>query len=169
MDKKHSEMSHIDHRYCQGCYDLLLKEAEMLTGGRRPAWIPIPSTDAVRSKLAGDKQWGIPQHGARNMSTLASEKTKVDTIQPQGRELTHKKRGPKHRQLQEEIIMQLHREGLGAKAIAAHLKSDKGITVSYKTVQRILSGERNNQGEQDAEEDETGKSSLYAGVQGKAG
>ena len=29
-----------DPRYCQGCYDFLLKEAELLPQSKRPKWIP---------------------------------------------------------------------------------------------------------------------------------
>jgi hypothetical protein len=115
----------------------------MITGGRRPAWIPVLSTDAVRPKLESEKQWGIPTDGAGNMSTLKRDKSEVDIIQPQGRELAHnKKRGPKHRELPGEFIMQLHEDGLGAKAIASRLKAEQGIWVSYKTIQRLLAGER---------------------------
>ncbi len=37
-----------DPRYCQGCYDFLLKEAEMLPSNKRPKWIPKPHSNAVR-------------------------------------------------------------------------------------------------------------------------
>ena len=39
-------------------------------------------------------------------------------------------------------IKQLHNNGMGSKAIAAQLKREHGIDVSYKTVQRVLSGEK---------------------------
>ena len=29
-----------DPRYCQGCYDFLIREAEKLPENKRPAWIP---------------------------------------------------------------------------------------------------------------------------------
>ena len=41
MDKTEAEMSP-DDRYCQGCYEFLLKEAEILSQGKRTAWIPKP-------------------------------------------------------------------------------------------------------------------------------
>ena len=31
-----------DSRYCQGCYDYLTEEAKLLSGSRRPKWIPKP-------------------------------------------------------------------------------------------------------------------------------
>jgi len=51
------------------------------------------------------------------------------------------KRGPKHRDLPENLIKRLADQGKGPKAIANVLKSE-GIAVSYKTIQRILKGQR---------------------------
>jgi len=48
----------------------------------------------------------------------------------------------KKRALPEELIKQLAGEGLGCKKIAARLQVECDIQVSYKTIQRILSGER---------------------------
>jgi len=59
-----------------------------------------------------------------------------------GRKATGTKRGPKRRQLPEDLIKQWSSEGMGSKAITSQLKAELGITVSYKTIQRILSGER---------------------------
>ena len=39
MDKPANEQSP-DPRYCQGCFDFLTKEAELLPGGKRPSWKP---------------------------------------------------------------------------------------------------------------------------------
>ena len=44
--------------------------------------------------------------------------------------------------LPRELISQWAGEGMGSKAIASKLNSELGIKVSYKTVQRVLSGER---------------------------
>ena len=78
-----------DRRYCQGCYKVLLNEAEMLTGHDvRATWRP---------KIAPEKPAPLPQ--------------------------------------------QLSFEGMGAKAIVAQLRK-RNVKVSYKTVQRVLSGER---------------------------
>jgi len=126
-----------DPRYCQGCYEFLLKEAEMLSPGKYPKWIPKP-------QKALKKQYQVSQHGDRIMSTLDGKKFEVDIIDP--RDAMSKrprgKKGPKHRQLPEDLIMRLAGEGIGSKTIAARLKSEHGVTVSYKTIQRILSGER---------------------------
>ncbi len=39
----------LDPRYCQSCYEILLKEAELLDGRRRPAWIPKDSQATTRT------------------------------------------------------------------------------------------------------------------------
>jgi hypothetical protein len=128
-----------DTRYCQGCYDFLLKEAEMLreTGSwRRPAWIPKPQTSP---RKAG----GAPAPIPRIMSTVAGKKFEVDKIQPSvaietpTKRLSNK-RGRKPKELPKDLIMKLASKGVGSKAIASKLRTDHDITVSYKTIQRIL-------------------------------
>ena len=52
------------------------------------------------------------------------------------------KRGPKHRDLPDELIAKLAGQGMRAKAIASELKREHGIIVSYKTIQRMLEGQR---------------------------
>ena len=77
------------------------------------------------------------------MSTLESKKFEVGIIHPPATiSRPSGKRGPKHRRLPEDLIKQLAGEGMGSKAIAARLKAELGITVSYKTIQRVLSGKR---------------------------
>ena len=132
VGKPASEISP-DPRYCSGCYDFLLKEAAMLprTKRKRPEWIPSPKETAQ-----------VSQDMRTIMSTLESKKSEVDIIHPMAASRATGKRGPKQRQLPVGLIMQLNIEDLGAKAIASWLKRERGIEVSYKTIQRILSGER---------------------------
>ena len=59
----------------------------------------------------------------------------MDIITPRMR---NSRRGPKHRELPEDTIRQLASEGLGARAIAKKL----GGIVSYRTILRVLSGQR---------------------------
>ena len=129
-----TEMS-LDPRYCQGCYEFLLEEAKMLSGTRRPQWIPNP-------KITGEKPRYVPQQGNIIKSTLKEEKSKVDTIQPPTLLRPQAKRGPKHRVLPEDLIRSLAADGMGSKAIVSKLKAEQGIVVSYKTIQRLLSGGR---------------------------
>jgi hypothetical protein len=39
-----------DPRYCQGCHDFLLKEAEISHPSRRPSWYPRPLKTAAKSR-----------------------------------------------------------------------------------------------------------------------
>jgi len=134
-DKDRKELSP-DRRYCQGCYDFLLKEAEMLPRGKRPAWIP------KEGKIGHQKSIQVSQDVVLNMSTLDDKKIEVDIIQPLVGKVTREKRGPKHKVLPHELIKQWSGEGMGSKAIASKLSNELGIKVSYKTIQRLLSGER---------------------------
>lgn len=122
-----------DPRYCQVCYDCLLKETGMDTSRRGGDWKP---------KIAHKKSAQVSEYMRRNMSTLEGKKITVDIIPPETPKVTHGKRGPKQKTLPIELIEQWHSQGLGSKVIAARLKQDKEIVVSYKTIQRVLSGQR---------------------------
>jgi len=114
-----------DPRYCQVCYDFLTKEAEMLPENKRPKWIPKPQ----RALKACEKQYHIPQVGDGIMSTLESKKDDG-------------KRGRKKLTLPVETILEMSKQGLGSKAIATLLRTEQGVDVSYKTIQRTLADER---------------------------
>ena len=123
-----------DGRYCQWCYDFLIDEAEQLPPKKRPAWIP---------KIEGRKTIPVPHDVVLIMSTTNDQNIysghnspAAPPIKPCG------KRGPKHRDLPEDLIKELAAQGKGAKAIAGELKKENDITVSYKTVERILKGQR---------------------------
>ena len=76
------------------------------------------------------------------MSTVADKKFTVDIIQPSVTTTTReKRRGPKHKELPAEKIARWAGEGMGSKTIAAKLKVE-GVTISYKTIQRLLAGQR---------------------------
>ena len=125
-----------DPRYCRSCRDFLLQEAELMGGhSRKASWIP-------RIDGAGGKALSpIPLDGGRNMSTLKTPKNEVDIIAPRGKK--PKKRGPKPKVLPVRVIMRwAEKEEMGSKAIATRLGKERGIKVSYKTVQRILAGQR---------------------------
>ncbi len=141
-DKNEQELSP-DPRYCCGCYDFLLKEAEMIPSNKYPAWIPKSQQSPVEAKNKPRSQYQVSRVGGGIMSTLGSEKSVVDIIRPAVASRASGKRGPKHRQLPEDLIWRLAGEGMGSKAIATRLK-EQGIKVSYRTIQRVLSGERSN-------------------------
>ncbi len=124
-----------DPRYCRGCFEFLKNEAELLPPTKRPGWIP-------KAEKAHEKAIPVPQDMVSNMSTLDSEKSEVDIINPPTLLRPQAKRGPKHRVLPEDLIRSLAADGMGSKAIVSKLKAEQGIVVSYKTIQRVLSGER---------------------------
>ena len=127
--KWENEMSPIDPRYCFGCYDFLVEEAGIDTS-RKGKWQP--------RKLAD-----VPQ-GVRNlMSTLKSKKSVVDIKEalPPSEPVIKVRR--RRKDLPLDLIRELAGNGMGSKAIATTLKSDSNIIVTYKTIQRVLSGERN--------------------------
>ena len=127
-----------DPHYCQRCYHFLIAEAELLSPGKRPAWIPKKQ----KPKKAVEQQYQVSQVGYRNMSTLTNKKSEVDIINPPVTSRAIGKRGPKQKNLPVELISQWAGEGMGSKAVATRLRSELDITVSYKTIQRILSGQR---------------------------
>jgi len=132
MGKSAAEQSP-DQRYCQLCYDILLKEVEMLTGHQRAEWKPEIATKTTAT---------VSQVGGGIMSTLERKNIEVDIIHPPTMSRASGKRGPKPRPLPEDVIKLLAGEGMGSKSIAARLKAEHDIKASYKTIQRVLSGER---------------------------
>ena len=100
---------------------------------------PVPDTQVVTESISETpKAQSIASYPETKKSTLNPIKSRVDFFRPRGRPKTYKKR-----LLPDDKIKQLHHEGMGAKAIATQLKTEQGIDVSYKTIQRVLSGQRN--------------------------
>jgi hypothetical protein len=110
----------------------------MLSPGKRPAWIPKPQN----GKKPAENLYQIPVDGYGNMSTLENKKTTVDIIEAVTYKRTLGKRGPKQRDLPNQLIEQWASEGMGSKAIASRLIREIDIKVSYKTIQRLLSKNR---------------------------
>lgn len=140
--KPESERSSKDARYCLECQPLI--EGEYKIRGEK--YIPVPldiniqTEDTSQAKSSPSKTQPIEtsiEKEKKKMSTLNSPSLKVDNFRPGGRPKIYRKL-----QLPDDKIKQLHQEGLGAKAIASQLERERGIDVSYKTIQRVLSGER---------------------------
>lgn len=126
-----------DARYCQDCYDFLLKEAELLSSKHgKPDWIPdsinYPVNDAVDYKSTPLNPAGVSEYRGLLLSTLDDEKITVD----KNTSKTHK-RGRKKTVLPEELII-LWSKNMGSKAMALKLKKEYGIKTSYKTIQRRM-------------------------------
>lgn len=155
LEDKLADENSPDPRYCQWCYDFLLKEAGMDSSWSKKDWVPrpakggediTPNTPENNSKgtIIGGHNYTKGSVGAvvgdGIMSTVKAKKTGVDMIAPAA--MTKGKRGPKYRSLPEDLIEQLAGEGMSNKAISAKLKGEFGIEVSYKTIQRLLAGQR---------------------------
>lgn len=123
----------LDGRYCRECYDFLEEEASQDTSRRKVGWKP----SVLRESLEKTVQAVVGVRGI--VSTLTEEETTVDLIRPS---VVVGKRGRKHRDLPHDLIRQWESEDMGSKSIATRLKAEQGIVVSYKTIQRVLSGER---------------------------
>ena len=129
-----------DYRYCQSCYDVLLKEADCLSNAKRPKWIPKPQVD----EMTGKKVIPVPLDVVLNMATVKDKKTEVAIITPVTPIRPSGKRGPKHKALPIKLIAQWASEGMGYKRIATRLKDEHGIEVGFRTVARVVKGERDN-------------------------
>ncbi|GAH69498.1 unnamed protein product [marine sediment metagenome] len=128
-----------DERYCQGCYEFLLEEAKMLVTARqkRPEWVPKKTLRKSTKEVAQ-----VSDYMRKNMATVEDEKSKVAIIPPSVAPAKVAKRGPKPRALPVELITQWASEGIGYKRIAARLKVECGIEVGFRTIARVVKGER---------------------------
>jgi len=122
------ERSPKDMRYCAFCQPIIENEYLMLAShkGRSLSQFYCPITLSP-----------LPGQGDRNMSTLEESKITVDIIPPRVG-----KRGPKKMELPEGRIREMAGAGMGSRAIAGRLKAESSITISYKTIQRLLEGQR---------------------------
>lgn len=113
-----------DPRYCNGCCDFLLKEAKMLTGGKRPSWIP-------RVPVA-------PQNTPEPLYKRVEQARDCNKI---GYRYSHRvgsKRGRKPIDIPMEFIAQITKEGITTcRGISKRLK-DYGIECSFMTVARMI-------------------------------
>ncbi|MFC1995182.1 helix-turn-helix domain-containing protein [Chloroflexota bacterium] len=135
LDDKPIEKLSFDSRYCRGCCEFLLNEARMLSPSKHPAWIPKPQD----AKKPSENLYQVPEVVSGNMSTVNDGKYEVDIFKTQTPQRTLGKRGPKQKDLPQELIERWADEGMGSKAIASRLNGELGIKVSYKTIQRVLS------------------------------
>ena len=128
-----------DERYCQGCYEFLVVEAKMLviTRRKRPEWVPIKTLCKSTKEVAQ-----VSDYMRKNMATVEDEKSKVAMITPSVAPTKASKRGPKPKALPVELITQWASEGIGYKRIAARLKVECDIEVGFRTVARVVKGER---------------------------
>jgi hypothetical protein len=120
-DKPAGEQSP-DSRYCKGCCEFLLNEAKMLTGGKRPSWIPKVNREAPPS---------MPEP----LSEHVEQARDCDKISIG---VSDRVRGRKPINIPVELINNLVKEGFtSCRAISQRLKG-YGIDCSYRTVARVI-------------------------------
>jgi hypothetical protein len=136
VGKKQSEMSQKDARYCLECQPIIQYEYSLLAD--KGSWKRYKPTNPTGNLGAYEPlDLGMGMHKENVIKSTSNENpVRVDKIQA-----TTPKRGRKKRELPEELIKQLQGKDMGSKAIATKLK-ERGIDVSYKTIQRVLAGER---------------------------
>ncbi len=135
MDKSESERSEKDIRYCNFCQPIIEQEYAITAQHqcRKTKYKPVKKDEVYETIGAEEKTI---------MSTLKPKSSTVDIINPPTPIRPIGKRGPKHKELPEDLIKQMADDGMGSKAIATRLSVQSDVDVSYKTVQRVLSGER---------------------------
>ncbi|MFC1869683.1 hypothetical protein ACFLYE_00240 [Chloroflexota bacterium] len=125
-----------DPRYCQDCFDYLMTyEVPLLPLKKRPKWIPR------FAKIGGENQYRVSGVLSGNMHTVNGvniQSVHNSTEDPPTKPFS--KRGPKSRELPDDLISQWAGEGLGSKAISSRLKREQGVDVHYSTIQRRLQG-----------------------------
>jgi hypothetical protein len=136
MNKPTAELSPRDIRYCTFCQQII--EYEYSLQSDRSHLKKYKPVAEMNSEAIESPSIEMYTGNEKTKKSTSSENTvTVDIFRPRGRPKAYRKR-----ELPEQLIKQLHDEGLGAKAIATQLRTDGGIIVSYKTIQRILCGER---------------------------
>ncbi len=133
--KKRTQMSHKDIRYCLECQPVVEYEYSLLADKSHVRrYKPVKPEAILKAIESPSVDMGTGEEKTK-MSTLNCPSSTVDKFRPRGRPKTYKKR-----ELPEELIKQLSQE-MGSKAIVTELRN-RGINVSYKTIQRLLTGQR---------------------------
>ena len=146
VKKQPEEMSCEDPRFCKPCHDLLLAEYQALEGRQKYKPPPLfekayPGTplechsDALATRgHNSEKVKPIPSYGLGKKQIIMSHFAEAKIL---------KKRGPKHRDVPEHLIKQLAaNQILKPRGIARVMLSEHQTKISYKTVERILKGQR---------------------------
>jgi hypothetical protein len=146
VGKPLSQQSPRDARYCIDCQPIIEYEYALAAehrgykSGYKPV-APDANLEAIEPPL---RELGAGEEKTK-MSTLNENPVTVDKFKvspPKSRFWKGRPETYKKRELPDELIRQLSFDDMGSKAIATKLKADMGIGVSYKTIQRILSGKR---------------------------
>jgi len=143
-DKSAAEQSP-DLRYCQGCYELLLKEAELDTFRRGGDWRPVKPalSPDVEVQQGGEGVAQVNEYVRSILSTVEGKISKVDNNKVWATQVTKAEtRGRKQVELPLGYIAWLAEGGMGYKKIAANVNVECGLNCSYRTIARVIRGER---------------------------
>jgi hypothetical protein len=104
----------------------------------------VPTTaTSIKAISRGQTVQEVSGVGRANMSTLDDKRTRVDKLEPvTPKRPIGRKPGPRPMFLPTDRVRHLAGQGLGAKAIATLLRRDDQLDVSYKTVERLLRGQK---------------------------
>ena len=99
-------------------------------------------TKAPDGNLGGEKPQGVVGYTPRIMAIPNPQKNSIAIIKPSVGKVTREKRGPKQKPLPVELIIKWAGEGMGSQAITTRLKNELGIDIGFRTVARVIKGER---------------------------
>jgi hypothetical protein len=129
-----------DPRYCQNCYSFLLKEAEMLPGNKHPKWIPKPQDE---KQVLQNNTIYKPTLYKENEVLAYLENEKVQLRQNLTEDRPKPNAGGRPRKdVPVDLIHKLFDSGLSVRKIMKEL-GERGQIISTRTIQRVLSGQRN--------------------------
>lgn len=142
-------------RYCVidgNCYAMQLEPAVLPDGraGYLFKNVCAGPVEKVKQKIQ-DRENGVvtpsPDRRQRHPSGVeevghnSSEGKTTILVENEGG-IMSQKRGPKHKELPQGLIKRMAKKEKSSRVIAQRLEDEKGIKVSYKTIQRILKGQR---------------------------
>jgi len=145
LEHKTTDDISADPRYCHDCYDFLKKEAGLIPySKKKPHWIPgnfVMPRESTSAKISPLKTPTIAGYSRGILATVNRPEIRVAKNQPQVGKVTSEKRGRPLIELPEAKILAMAKQGMGSKAIAARL-AEQGINAKFRTIARILAGQR---------------------------
>ena len=137
-----------DSRYCFECYKFLVGEAEMLSPGRRPAWIPKAYLEGDSAVVTG-RVTRLKTHKPvvpkemyldKEKEVLVRTNSKESHVSPNlPRKIIPNLGGRPKKDIPVDLIHKLRNQGLSVTEIMEKLKA-QGQIVSRSSISRVLLG-----------------------------